>query len=326
MKKGFLLLLLFTSQISFSQGVKPSVEVSYANNIDLKQLKNHVYTLASDEYEGRKTGEKGQKMAADYLRNYYKSLNINALPGTNDYFQLVPGQFMKRAFSPALNDSENVIAYIQGSELPNEYIVISAHYDHIGMANGEIYNGADDDASGTSGVMELARVFKLAKDEGKGPKRSIIFLHCTGEEYGLHGSRYFTRNPLVPLENIKANINVDMIGRIDTIYKDNGNYIYLVGSLDEGKHLYEYTNRANDLLTQMKIDYTYDDRKHPEMIFYRSDHYNFAKNDIPVLFFNSGIHEDYHEPTDTADKIEYEWMTKRTQLIFLTTWFAANEK
>lgn len=325
MKKSFLLLLLAT-QVSLAQNGKPSVEIAYAQTIELQQLKDHVYTLASDEYEGRKTGEKGQKMAAEYLRNQYKKLGIAALPGTDDYFQTIPGEFMKRAFSPKLNDSENVIAFIKGSEFPEEYIVLSAHYDHVGMANGEIFNGADDDASGTSAVLEMARVFKLAQDEGKGPKRSIIFLHCTGEEYGLHGSRFFTKNPLVPLENIKADINVDMIGRIDNIYKTDGNYIYLVGSLDEGKHLYDYATKANDYLTQMKIDYTYDDRKHPEMIFYRSDHYNFAKHDIPVLFFNSGIHDDYHQPTDTADKIEYEWMTKRTQLIFLTTWFTANEK
>lgn len=324
MKKSYLLLII-ASHLSWSQDKISSLGNTYTQTVELTTLKNHVYTLASDEYEGRQTGEKGQKMAAEYLRNFYKKLEIKALPGTADYFQPVPKEFMKRAFSPNLNDSENVIAYIEGTEFPNEYIIVSAHYDHVGMKNGEIYNGADDDASGTSAVLELARVFKKATEEGNGPRRSIIFLHCTGEEYGLHGSRYFTKNPLVPLEQVKANINIDMIGRIDTHYKDDGNYIYLVGSLDEGKHLYEYANTANNELYNMTIDLTYDNRKHPEMIFYRSDHYNFAKNNIPVLFFHSGEHKDYHQPTDTADKIEYEWMTKRTKLIFLTTWYAANK-
>lgn len=325
MKKSIFLLLLVSNSL-FAQTKDTSVEIKYASLVNEQNLKDHLYTLASDEYEGRKTGEKGQKMAAEYLRNFYKENKIMALNGTNDYYQKVPGEFMKRMFSPKLNDSENVIAYIEGSEFPNEYIVISAHYDHVGMANGEIYNGADDDASGTTAVLELARLFKLAKDNGQGPKRSIIFLHCTGEEYGLHGSRYFATNPLVPITDIKANINIDMIGRIDRKYIDNGNYIYLVGSLEEGQHLYDFTNKANDLFTKMTIDYTYDDRKHPEMIFYRSDHYNFAKNGIPVLFFHSGEHDDYHKPTDTADKINYDWMRKRSQLIFLTTWYVANEK
>lgn len=324
MKKNLTLLLTLTLGINSYAQISDN-DKKTASSIEISHLKENLYKIASDEFEGRKTGEKGQKLAAQFIRDYYKKIGIPSLKGTEDYFQPIPGEFMKRLFSPKLNDSENVIAYLEGSEFPNEYIVVSSHYDHVGMANGEIYNGADDNASGTTGVMELALLFKKEKDKGNGPKRSIIFLHCTGEEFGLHGSRYFTSNPLVPLENIKANINVDMIGRIDAKYKDNGNYIYVVGSLEEGKHLYEYMEESNNDFTKMKIDYTYDDRKHPEMIFYRSDHYNFAKNDIPVLFFHSGEHEDYHKPTDTADKISFDWMRKRIQLIYLTTLRAANE-
>lgn len=328
-KKLFIIYLSVYASISvFGQKQQNStinISHTYADEITVNDLRKHLEILASDEFEGRKTGEPGQKKAAEYIRNFYKQHQIPALPGTEDYYQLVPSEAMKRMFSPKLNDSENVIAYINGEELPNEYIVISAHYDHIGMANGEIFNGADDDASGTTATLLLAKLFQQAKQNGHGPKRSIIFLHCTGEEYGLHGSRYFANNPLVPLNQIKANINIDMIGRIDNIYKTDGNYIYLVGSLDEGKHLYANAEKANNELTQLKIDYTYDSRTHPDMIFYRSDHYNFARHNIPVLFFYSGEHDDYHKSTDTVDKIEFEWMKKRTQLIFLTTWFTANE-
>ncbi|WP_372473027.1 M28 family peptidase [Capnocytophaga sp. ARDL2] len=324
--KKIIFSLLILGQMSFAQQaveVMPPAE-AYARSISLENLKEHLFTLASDEYEGRKTGEKGQKMAAEYIRDFYKKHNIPALPGTEDYFQFVPSKFMKRLFSHTLNDSENVIAYLKGSGLPEEYIVISAHYDHIGMSNNEIFNGADDNASGTTGILELARILKKASDEGF-LRRSVIFLHCTGEEYGLHGSRYFSQNSLIPLETIKANFNIDMIGRIDYKYKDNGDYLYLVGSLDEGKHLYQFAEDASKYFVNLTLDYTYDDRKHPEKIFYRSDHYNFARHGIPVLFFYSGEHDDYHQATDTADKIEYDTMKKRLHLIFHTIWKTINQ-
>src|SRR5690554_4820373 len=183
------------------------------------EMIKHLTIIAGDEMEGRKTGEQGQKRAANYLRNYYQSLGVEALPGTEDYFQHVPSEAMRRMFSPKLNDSENVVAYIKGSEKPDEYIVISAHYDHVGMANEEIFNGADDNGSGTTALLEMARIFKFAEHNGYGPKRSIVFLHCTGEEYGLHGSRYFVNSKLIPLDQIVANLNVDMIGRRDLAYE-----------------------------------------------------------------------------------------------------------
>lgn len=322
--KKIVLGLFLLSQISIAQKTKTlNNELFFSSQIEIKNLKNHLYTLASDEFEGRKTGEQGQKLAAEYIRNFYKKNKIDALPGTDNYFQFIPSDYMSRRFSPKLKDSENVIAYIKGNLLPDEYIVISAHYDHVGTANNEIFNGADDNASGNSAILEMAKLLKKASDNGV-LKRSVIFLHCTGEEYGLHGSRFFTSYPLVPIENIKANINIDMIGRIDYKYQNNGNYIYVVGSLEQGKHLYDFLEAANKNL-KLTIDYTYDDRKHPEMIFYRSDHYNFAKYDIPVLFFHSGEHDDYHQPTDTADKIDYNAMKKRLQLIFQTVWKTINQ-
>ena len=289
------------------------------------ELINHLNIIAGDEMEGRKTGEAGQKKAADYLRNVYKELGIEPLPGTDDYFQKVPSDFMKRPFSPTLNDSENVVAYIKGSEKPDEYVIVSAHYDHVGIQNGEIYNGADDDGSGTTALLEMARIFKKAEKNGNGPKRSVVFLHCTGEEFGLHGSRFFANSKIIPLENIVADLNVDMIGRRDFVYQDNKkDYIYLVGSDKLSKELHELSETMNKKYTKLRLDYTYNDDQHPERIYYRSDHYNFAKYNIPVIFYYNGEHADYHKPTDTVDKIDFDEMLKRTQLIFVTAWELAN--
>lgn len=289
------------------------------------ELIKHLTIIAGDEMEGRKTGEAGQKRAANYIRNIYKNLEIEALPGTDDYFQTVPSDAMKRMFSPKLNDSENVAAYIKGSEKPDEYVVISAHYDHVGIANGEIFNGGDDNGTGTTALLEMARMFKIAERNGNGPKRSVVFLHCTGEEYGLHGSRFFVNSKVIPMEQIVANLNVDMIGRRDFTYEKNKKqYLYLVGSDKLSTELHDISEEMNKKYTKLHLDYTYNDDKHPEMIYYRSDHYNFAKYNIPVIFYYSGEHADYHKSTDTVDKILFDEMLKRTQLIFVTTWDLAN--
>lgn len=324
--KKIILNICFVALLSYSgfSQKKDAVLEKYLNLVSKEELMTNVTTLASDEMEGRKTGELGQKKAAEYIRDFYKKLNISSAKGTEDYFQKVPSEAMRRAFSPKLNDSENVVAFIKGSEFPEEYIIISAHYDHVGMANGEIYNGADDNASGTSGVMEIARLFKKALDEGKGPKKSIIFLHCTGEEYGLHGSRYYVNNPLYPLENTICDLNVDMIGRTDEKHKNKKNYIYLVGSNKINQSLHNISEQTNADYIGLDLDYEFNAENHPEQIYYRSDHYNFAVRNIPVIFYYSGTHEDYHLPTDTADKIEFDKMVKRTQLVFATAWEIAN--
>jgi len=311
----------FTQFSSYAQ-IKKDLDIT---EVSKPNLVTHLTVLSSDEMEGRKTGEAGQKKAADYLRNYYKKLGVSAAPGTLDYYQIVPSESMRRMFSPTLKDSENVVAFIEGIEFPDEYIVISAHYDHVGNINGEIYNGADDDASGTSAVMEIARLFQENKLAGNGPKRSIVFLHCTGEEFGLHGSRYYTNNPLFPLENTVANLNIDMIGRTDKKHLNSKNYIYLVGSDKLSRELHELSEKTNEKYTNLKLDYEFNAENHPEQIYYRSDHYNFAVKNIPVIFYYSGTHEDYHMPTDTVDKIEFDKMHQRTELIYATAWQLANQ-
>ncbi len=222
--------------------------------------------------------------------------------------------------------TENVVAYIEGSEKPNEYVVISAHLDHIGISrDGSINNGADDDGSGTVALLEIAEAFKLAADAGRKPKRSIVFLHVTGEEKGLLGSRYYTDyEPLFPLSQTVANLNIDMIGRIDPKREGDRNYVYVIGSDKLSSDLHELSEAVNDKYTKITLDYTYNDENDPNRFYYRSDHYNFAKNNIPIVFYFSGTHEDYHRPGDTPDKINYDLLTKRAQLVFYTTWAVAN--
>jgi len=225
--------------------------------------------------------------------------------------------------------SANVAAIIKGSEKPEEYIIISSHSDHIGIAtDGQINNGADDDGSGSVAVLEIAEAFKAAADKGQGPKRSIVFLHVTGEERGLLGSRYYTDfSPLFPLENTVANLNIDMIGRVDPKREsDNRNYLYIIGSDKLSTELHNISEEVNETFTNIEFDYTYNDENDPNRFYYRSDHYNFAKNNIPIIFYFNGTHDDYHRPTDTPDKIEYDLLENRTRLVFHTAWELANRE
>ena len=316
MRLSIILLFIFTSNI-YSQ---TDLSIKYSKSITSKELKELLYVYSSDYFEGRDTGEKGQKIAVDFLRNYYQKQDIDAAINTENYFQKmilkIRGKDVK---------TENVVAIIPGAEIPKEYIVISAHLDHVGVKNGQIYNGADDDGSGNVAILEIAEAFQMAVKENNRPKRSIIFLHVTGEEKGLLGSRYYTENPLYPLENTVANLNIDMIGRLDPKRVDKDpNYIYLIGSDKLSNELHEVSEKINRTYTNLILDYTFNADNDPNRFYYRSDHYNFAKKNIPVIFYFNGTHEDYHQPTDTADKINYDILQKRTELIFHTAWELAN--
>jgi Zn-dependent M28 family amino/carboxypeptidase len=298
----------------------------YLNTITASELSKHLYIVAADSMQGRDTGSEGQKKAGKYLISEYEKMGISFPKGATSFYQQVPSAFMKRSYSPTPNDSENIWAFIEGTETPEEILVISAHYDHVGTKNGETFNGADDDGSGTVALLELAQAFHTAKKDGYGPKRSILFLHVTGEEKGLHGSRYYSENPLFPLKNTIANINIDMIGRRDTLHKNTNNYVYVIGSDRLSTDLHKINEAANAEYTQLELDYKYNDINDPERIYYRSDHYNFAKKGIPAIFFFNGVHGDYHLPSDTPDKIEYDALAKRAQLAFATAWELANRK
>ncbi|MEM1406392.1 MAG: M28 family peptidase [Bacteroidota bacterium] len=220
--------------------------------------------------------------------------------------------------------SENILGYLEGSDLKDELVVLTAHYDHIGRNDEYVFNGADDDGSGTSAILEIAEAFVEAQADGKGPRRSILFMLVTGEEKGLLGSEYYTTNPVFPLENTVVDLNIDMIGRVDPKHKDNPDYVYLVGSDRLSSELHEISEKVNSTYSNLELDYTYNDENHPDRIYYRSDHWNFAKNNIPIIFYFNGVHDDYHQPSDTVDKIEFDQLTKRTKLVYHTAWVLAN--
>ena len=335
MKYIFLLtLILLKSLNSYSQ-------LEYANKfaktITEKDLKKHLYTYASDEFEGRDTGSKGQKKAVEYLRNFYIQNDIKPGDPDKDYFQKMTLNISRGDEGNV--DSENVIAIIEGSEKPEEYLILTAHLDHVGYGRtgsrlrksyvGEIkdriHNGADDDGSGTVAMLEIAQAFKQASKKGKGPKRSIIFLHVTGEEKGLLGSAYYSDNPIYPLSKTVANLNLDMIGRIDPTRKgDKREYIYIIGSDHDSQDLHNISEQTNLQTVNIDLDYRYNAKDDPQRFYYRSDHYNFAKKGIPIIFYFSGTHEDYHLPSDTPDKINYDLLELRSKLIFYTAWNIAN--
>jgi hypothetical protein len=228
----------------------------------------------------------------------------------------------------------DVLGFLPGSDpkLKDEVLVISGHYDHIGLvrdpqATDKVNNGADDDGSGTTGVLTIAKAFAQAKKDGKGPRRSILFLGNVGEEKGLLGSEYYTDHPVIPLERTIADLNIDMIGRVGEEYigkADSANYVYVIGSSMLSTDLHKAGDNANNLYTKMKLDYKYDDPADPNRFYYRSDHYNFAKHNVPIIFYFNGVHADYHRPGDEVSKINFPLLAKRAQLVFYTAWDLAN--
>ena len=330
----FFTLILLKSLNSFSQLEHAN---KFAKTITEKDLKKHLYIYASDEFEGRNTGSKGQKKAVEYLRNFYIQNDIKPGDPDKDYFQKMTLNISRG--NEGKVDSENVIAIIEGTEKPDEYLILTAHLDHVGYGRtgsrlrksyvGEIkdriHNGADDDGSGTVAMLEIAQAFKQASKKGKGPKRSIIFLHVTGEEKGLLGSAYYSDNPIYPLSKTVANLNLDMIGRIDPTRKgDKREYIYIIGSDHDSQDLHNISEQTNLQTVNIDLDYRYNAKDDPQRFYYRSDHYNFAKKGIPIIFYFSGTHEDYHLPSDTPDKINYDLLELRSKLIFYTAWNIAN--
>jgi len=330
----YILILLLVPLISFSQD-----NLKYANTININDLYDHINILASDSLEGRETGKPGQKMAAAYIANHFKSIGIPPYK-RKTYFQKFKVKskrhvckcddcdltFFKRIFkSNQMIRGENVLGFIEGTDLKNELIIITAHYDHLGKHDSLIFNGADDDASGVAGAMEIAEAFMMAKKDGKGPRRSILIMPVSGEEKGLLGSKYYTDNPVYPLNNTIANLNIDMIGRLDD-WHNTGNYVYLIGSDRLSLDLHNINEEVNKKYTKLTLDYKYNDEEDPNRYYYRSDHYNFAKNNIPVIFYFNGVHEDYHRPSDTIEKLDFSKIKRISKLVFLTAWELANRE
>lgn len=321
------LFLLFSCKTTQAPTTKIAFDLSkYKNTITETDLKTHLYIVASDSMQGRQTGSVGQKRAGNYLIKQYQNNQILAPVGASDYYQNVPSENLKSRAGANLEDSENIVAFIKGSEKPEEIIVISAHYDHLGTKKTAIFNGADDNGSGTVALLEIAQAFKKAQLDGFGPKRSILFLHVTGEEHGLLGSKYYSEHPLFPIAKTVCDINIDMIGRRDADHAETNNYVYIIGADRLSTDLHNCVLEANKAYCQLDLDFRYNDPADPNHYYERSDHYNFAKFGIPSVFLFNGVHPDYHRPTDTADKIEFDALAKRTQLAFVIAWEIANRK
>jgi hypothetical protein len=232
--------------------------------------------------------------------------------------------------------TQNVVAILEGSDpvLRQEYVAVGAHYDHVGVGNPDqngdkIFNGADDDGSGTVAVLAMAEA--LAR--GPKPRRSILLIWHTGEEKGLWGSEWFVEHPTVPLDKIIAQLNIDMIGRSkkpgDTDTRNANlsgpNEIYVIGSKMMSSELGELSEKVNQSYLNLQFNYKYDDPNDTERLFFRSDHFNYAKKGIPIIFYFDGVHEDYHRQSDHPDKIDYEKMEKVTRTVFAKMWRLANQ-
>lgn len=234
--------------------------------------------------------------------------------------------------STAAPATQNVIGLLEGSDpkLKDEYVVISAHYDHLKTSDaGEVYNGADDDGSGTVAILEIAQAFAT----GARPRRSVLVIFHTAEELGLFGSEYNADyEPVVPVEKMVTNLNIDMIGRSrgegdkdprDRLLTDKDS-IYVIGSDKLSSELHNLNEQTNAETARMRFDYTYNDDRHPERFYYRSDHYNYAKHGVPVIFYFTGVHRDYHRISDDVDKIDFNKMERISRMIFATGWRVAN--
>jgi Zn-dependent M28 family amino/carboxypeptidase len=235
-------------------------------------------------------------------------------------------KFNYKKFRTTVNAS-NVIGIIEGSDKKDEYVFCTGHYDHLGKHDGKIYYGADDDGSGTCGVIEMAEAFAKAKAEGHGPRRTMVFMTVSGEEKGLWGSEYYSDHPVFSLDKTSADLNTDMVGRVDTERKtaDSLNYVYVIGHDKLSSDLAAINETTNNKYTHLTLDYKFDDPEDKDRIYYRSDHYNFARKGVPILFFYDGmLKADYHKPTDTVDKINFDLYEKRVRMIFYTAWEIAN--
>ncbi|MCS6896259.1 MAG: M28 family peptidase [Bacteroidia bacterium] len=296
------------------------------------ELRRHVYFLASDPMSGREAGTIYEKIAAAYLIAQHRCFGNEPFlaQGYVHAFALAPKRRdveppkRARKASPAIVDTPyawNVLACRRGKSLPDEYVILSAHYDHIGTTSkGEPYNGADDNGSGTAVLLEVARLLSLLPP----PKRTIVFFHTAAEEKGLLGAMRFVRDSLIRLASIVAVLNADMLGRTDTLHQVGDLYLYAIGSERASPKLKALQETVNTLCCGWQFDYRYDDPKDPQRLFYRSDHYAFAKHGVPAVFYFGGLHDDYHQVSDDAEKIDFDRLHRASILIASLAWSLAN--
>jgi Zn-dependent M28 family amino/carboxypeptidase len=254
------------------------------------------------------------------------SAKRNEILKINGYEKKYKVDFKFSKYRTIINAS-NVVGVVEGTDKKDEYVFVTGHYDHLGMRNGKIYYGADDDGSGTVAVMNMAEAFQKAANDGNRPRRTMVFMTVSGEEKGLWGSEYYSDNPFYPLDKTTVDLNIDMVGRIDTERKaaDTLNYVYVIGHDKISSDLPVINEGMNNKYTQLTLDYKFDDPADVNRIYFRSDHYNFARKGVPILFFYDGmLKSDYHQPGDTVDKIYWDLYEKRVKMIFHTAWDMAN--
>jgi len=256
------------------------------------------------------------------LTKYEKGVATAGKPITDGFKPASASVQLKQKKEPFT--TENVLGYLEGTDKKDEVVVLSAHYDHLGIKDGVVFNGADDDGSGTVSVLAMARAFMQAKKDGHGPRRSMLFLANVGEEEGLLGSQYYTDHPIFPLANTVTDLNIDMVGRVDSLHQGKGDYLYLVGSDRLSQELHTLSEATNQQYQLIALDYKYNAPDDPEHIYERSDHYNFAKHNVPIIFYTSGLHPQYHKATDDVALIDFPAMARRDHLIFHTAWAVAN--
>jgi hypothetical protein len=265
-----------------------------------------------------------------------KNLGSRLLGGSKDYSDQELADVPKAVYTTTIDwtaehssseiPSADVMAVLPSKEKTDEYMFVTSHYDHEGIKNGVIYYGADDDGSGTASVVAIAQAFAEASKKGFSPKRNIVFMNVSGEEKGLLGSQYYSEHPVYPLEKTSVDLNIDMVGRIDPTYKgDSMNYVYLIGEDKLSSDLQPITDKVNKNYN-MELDRRFNDPNDTNRFYYRSDHYNFAAKGVPVIFYFNGTHADYHKPTDTVEKINFDLMEKRVRIIFETAWEMATRE
>ena len=327
------LLLSALTVFSFSQDFDTGISL-----IDSEDLQSHVSFLASPFMKGRANGEPELEIALNYITSQVRQTGLKPANGSEyrQSYRVIksdnslhrPDYSLKSVnYSEDQRDKEgeeivlhNVAAWIEGSDpvLKSEYVLFSCHADHIGEINDKIYPGADDDASGCAALLEIAEAFQNSPEK---PLRSIIFLWLTGEEIGLLGSRAYVNDPLFPLSNTIVNLNIDMIGRVkgvaDTTSETSvsGPFGVFIISDDQSKDLMSVAADA-DRNSIIDFDYSLSGRDNHLNLFARSDHFNFIKKDIPILFFTTGLHSDYHTPGDVTGKLDFNKMELVTKCVF----------
>jgi len=270
------------------------------NDITIDDFKSHITYLSSDGLRGRSSGTPGDRMAKDYIVNHF----TNAGLPTERMIEVQEHYVAKSRLKPKNKvKTYNIIATLPGKDkiLKEEYVVIGGHYDSVHNTLGAIHNGADDNASGTSMVLELFEKFAASNSN----KRTLVFMAFGGEELGLLGSKYFVNNPTIDLSKVQLMVNLDMVGRLDKEGKD-----LQLGGVSTAVN---FSTILHPFLMQKDLNII----DLGKGIFSRSDHYSFYKKDIPVLFFFTGIHPDYHSSSDDADKINYKGMETISSMVNL---------